>query len=189
MNIFLILGPALNGAATFFWKPDTQGAVAGALSGVATGLWLIGILALCRRLPHRYERTLVPLAVGGTVGGVAFSVQAVHEEMFGISHATAVEMLNGYPPAANALFWICGPLFPLTVAVLGVVLWRARAVPVPVSVLLVIAALAFPLSRMSREITVAHVADLLMLLPFGWLAVRGTVGAGRLPEETPSGSR
>lgn len=176
MNVLLLLGPALNGAATFFWKPDTQGAVAGALSGLASGLWLIGLLGLYRQLPYRYARALVPLAVLGTVGGVAFSVQAVHEQMFGVGHAATVELLNGYPLAATTLFWICGPLFPFSVAALGVVLWRARAAPVPLAVLLVIAAAAFPLSRVSREIDLAHAADLLMLVPFGWLAVRGTAG-------------
>ncbi|BAL89451.1 hypothetical protein AMIS_42310 [Actinoplanes missouriensis 431] len=173
MNIFLILGPALNGAATFFWQPGTQGATGGTLSGLGSAFWLIGLLGVYRQLPERHTRALIPLAVLGTAGGIAFSVQAIHEQMFGISHATAVAMLDEYPFAANTLYWFCGPLFPFSLAALGILLWRERAVPVPTAVLMVLGAAAFPLSRMSREVSIAHLADLLLLLPFLMIGVRG----------------
>lgn len=182
MNIYLILEPLLNGAATFFWTADTQGATAGALSGLSVGFWLLGLLRIYRHMPYRHVRFLVPMTVFGTVGGVAFSVQAIHEEMFGASHAATLELLIAHPLAANTLFWICGPLFPITLAALGVLLWRGRAVPVPVAVLILIGAVAFPLSRASREITIAHVADLVLLLPFLWVGLRDVRDA-REPEQ------
>ncbi|MFY1672495.1 hypothetical protein ACN27G_21415 [Plantactinospora sp. WMMB334] len=64
---------------------------------------------------------------------------------------------------------------------------------VAVGVLLCLGALAFPLSRISREAAVAHVADLLLLLPFLYLGVRALRGrsgsrpAGAVPPEVVSG--
>ena len=173
--IFLLLGPALNLLAGFFWHSDTQGATSGALAGLGIAFWLIGLLDLYQRLRPRapgYVRWAQPVTVLGVAGGLAFSVQAVHEEMFGVSHAAAVQRLNDFPLAATTLFWICGPLFPLAVVALGGMLLRLRAAPVPIGVLIVLGGLAFPLSRITREASVAHVADLLLLVPFGYLALR-----------------
>ncbi|GIG87887.1 hypothetical protein [Plantactinospora endophytica] len=173
--MFLILGPALNLAAGFFWLDDTQGATSGALTALGIACWLIGLLALNEQLrprAPRYAAIALPLTVFGATGGLAFSIQSIHEEMFGISHATAVERLNEFPLAANALYWTCGPLFPLVLVALGVTLLRLRAAPVAIGVLVVLGGLAFPVSRITREASIAHVADLLLLLPFLYLGIR-----------------
>jgi hypothetical protein len=182
--VFLVIGPALNFAAGFFWLHDTQGATSGTLAALGITCWLIGLIALYEKLrPYapRYAATALPLTVFGAAGGLAFSIQSIHEEMLGISHAAAVERLNEFPLAANTLYWICGPLFPLALVALGVMLLRLRAAPAAIGVLVVLGGLAFPLSRITREASIAHAADLLLLLPFLYLGIRSLCQASRQP--------
>lgn len=189
--MFLILGPVLNLVAGFFWNGESQGVTGGTLTALSTGCWLIGLIGACQRLrpsAPRYVSVLVPVAVFGAVGGVAFAVQAISEEIFGISHAAAIDRLADYPLAANLLFWGCGPLFPLALAGFGVLLLRLRAVPLPVGVLLILGSAAFPISRMTRQPTIAHVADLLLLVPFAYVGLRSlgrpSWTAKRLPQRS-----
>jgi hypothetical protein len=176
--MFLILGPVLNLIAGFFWNGESQGVTGGTLVALSTGCWLVGLIGAAQRLRPSAPRSvavLVPAAVFGAVGGVAFAVQAINEEIFGVSHAVAVDRLTDYPFAANLLFWGCGPLFPLALAAFGVLCIRLRTVPVPIGVLLVLGSLAFPISRITRQPTIAHVADVLLLVPFvfvGWQTLR-----------------
>jgi len=190
--MFLILGPALNLLAGFFWEDDRQGVTAGTLIVLSTGLWLIGLLGLydrLRPLAPRFVALAVPLAVFATVGGLAFGFQSIYEGMFDVSHAESIEQLNRYPLTAMSLYWLAGPLFPLTLFLLGVTLARLRAAPLPVSALIMLGAVAFPLSRITREPGIAHVADVLLLLPFLYLAVRSRFAEPATAQSEPDGGR
>ncbi|MFG3423730.1 hypothetical protein [Micromonospora sp. NPDC047730] len=198
--MFLILGATLNLLASFFWEPDSQGVTAGTLVALSCFCWLVGLIGLYDRLratAPRYVAVALPVTVFAVVGGVAFGVQSIHEGLVDVSHARTVELLNQYP-FATTLFWIAGPLFPLTLFALGLVLCRTRTAPLPVGVLLCLGAIAFPLSRITREVSIAHVADVLLLLPFLYLGARelglwgrsrgsAPFGAGRMPSATPVG--
>ncbi|MEU4427222.1 hypothetical protein AB0F81_41915 [Actinoplanes sp. NPDC024001] len=173
--MFLILGPALNLAGGFFWTGDGPDATGATLISVGLGCWLIGLIGLYQGLRPRAPRhvpALLPLTVFGVIGGVAFSVQSLHEEIFGVSHERAIELLNAYPLPANVLYWLCGPLFPVSLMLLGAVLLKARAAPVPVVLLVLAGGLLFPLSRITRVEILIHAADLVLLLPFVYLGVR-----------------
>jgi hypothetical protein len=173
--MFLILGPALNLLAGFFWQNDTQGVTAGTIIVVSTGCWLVGLIELFERLrpaAARYVAVALPAAVFGAVGGVAYGVQSIHEGLFAVSHADAVQRLGAHPLAGFAVYWTCGPLFPISLFVLGLVLAKTRAAPLPVGILLSLGAVAFPLSRVTRDASIAHLADLLLLLPFLYLGLR-----------------
>lgn len=175
----LVAAPAVQGVSTFFWNDGDQGIAAGALIVVATVFWVTGLAALFRlveaRAP-RYAAVAFPLAVYGCVGGAAFGVQGLCEELFGVPHDTAVDLLRHHQAAAEAAFWFAGPLFPVSVFVLGAVLVRLRLVPLPTAVLLSVGAVLFPLSRVPREVLVAHLADLVLLLPFAHLGVLMAMG-------------
>jgi hypothetical protein len=176
--MFLILGPVLNLLAGFFWEDGRQGITAGTLVVLSTGCWLIGLIKLYERLRDtvpRFVAIALPVAVFGAVGGIAFGIQSIHEGLFDVSHATAIERLNEHPFAAN-LYWIAGPLFPLTLFALGLVLAKVRAAPVAIGLLISLGAIAFPLSRITRDASIAHLADVLLLLPFLYLGVRGLFG-------------
>ena len=173
--MFLILGPALNLLAGFFWQNDTQGVTAGTLIVLSSGCWLIGLIGLFERLrptAARYVAVALPVTVFGAVGGVAYGVQSIHEGLFAVSHADAVERLGEHPFAAFAVYWTCGPLFPASLFVLGLVMAKVRAAPLPVALMVSVGAVVFPLSRVTREASIAHLADLFLLLPFLYLGVR-----------------
>ena len=175
----LVAAPAVQGVSTFFWNDGDQGIAAGALIVVATVFWVTGLAALFRlvetRAP-RYAAAGFPLAVYGCVGGAAFGVQGLCEELFGVPHDRAVDLLRDHQAAAGAAFWFAGVLFPISVFVLGAVLIRLRLVPLPAAVLLPVGAVLFPLSRIPREVVVAHLADLVLLLPFAYLGVLMAIG-------------
>ncbi|MEU8086117.1 hypothetical protein AB0B57_21220 [Micromonospora sp. NPDC049101] len=173
--MFLILGPALNLLAGFFWQNDTQGSTAGTIIVLSTACWLIGLIGLFERLrpsTPRYVAVGLPVTVFGAIGGVAYGVQSIHEGLFAVSHADAVERLGEHPFAAFAVYWTCGPLFPISLFVLGLVLARTRVAPLPVGIMVSLGAVVFPLSRITREASIAHLADLFLLLPFLYLGLR-----------------
>jgi hypothetical protein len=180
-GVCLIVAPAVQALSTFFWDGHRQGLTTGALIVVATVCWITGIAAVFRliepRVP-RYAAIGLPLAVYGFVGGAAFGVQGMNEELLGVSHDHAVRLLNEHPLAAFAAFWIAGPLFPVSLFVLGLVLARIRATPVATGLLISAGAVVFPLSRVPRAVVVAHLADLLLLVAFAHLGL--LLATGRL---------
>ena len=181
----LVIAPAIQALSTFFWDGGTrQGLTTGALIVIATVCWITGLVAVFRliepRVP-RYAAIGLPAAIYGCVGGVAFGVQGMQEELFDVSHADTVRLLDQHPLAAAAGFWISGPFFPLSLFVLGLVLARIRAVPVATGLLVSLGAVAFPLSRVPRAVLIAHLTDLLLLLPFVHIGVLLASGRLRLP--------
>jgi len=171
----LVAAPMLQGLSTFFWNDGSQGIDTGTLIVLATVCWIVGLTAVFRGIEDRaprYTAIAYPLAMYGCVGGATFGVQGMLEELFRSDHTEAVRLIGEHPSAAYLAFWFAGSLFPLSVFALGAVLTRVRAVPAAVGVLICAGALAFPLSRIPREPLVAHLADLLLLVPFAYLAVR-----------------
>jgi hypothetical protein len=180
-GVCLIVAPAVQALSTFFWDGHRQGVTTGALIVVATVCWITGLVAVFRliepRVP-RYAAIGLPAAIYGCVGGTAFGVQGMDEELFNVSHTEAVRLLNEHPAAAFAAFWVAGPLFPAGMFVLGLVLARIRAVPVATGLLISAGAIVFPLSRVPRDALVAHLADLVLLVAFahlGYLLAAGTI--------------
>ncbi|MEV4756905.1 hypothetical protein AB0J86_17580 [Micromonospora sp. NPDC049559] len=187
--MFLILGPALNLVAGFFWEDDRQGLVSGTLLALSIGAWLVGLAGIYERLrpaAPRYVAVALPLTVFACVGGLAFAIQSVQEVVFDVSHAVAVERLQEHPFAAYPLYWILGPAFPIALFLLGLAVWRLRAAPAWVGLLIALGALAFPLSRITRDANIAHVADVLLLVPFVYLGLR-SLRRSRPPSGASSG--
>jgi hypothetical protein len=73
-----------------------------------------------------------------------------------------------------------GLLFPLTLIIIGYLLWRNRLVPPLFALLLCLGAIAFPASRIPRIEVIAHLADVLLLVAaggIGWLFLQGETKA------------
>ena len=76
-----------------------------------------------------------------------------------------------FPTTFNLTFFWPGPLFPLSLLILGAMLIRTKSIPLWAGLLICLAAIAFPVSRIPRIPLVAHAADVLMLVPLaytGW---------------------
>jgi hypothetical protein len=171
----LVLGPLLLAASTFFWEGGRYGVTGGvlvALSGIA---WVYGLIGIWERL---HPRLPVAAALGlvltllGTFGGIAFGLQGFFEGAFGLSAAESLAAVGEHPVASWLVLWGPGPLFPLSLVLLGAVLLWTRLVPRSLAVALLIAGAAFPLSRISRLDLLAHTIDALLLVASAWLATR-----------------
>lgn len=164
--ISLILGPALLAASSFFWDAGRYGVIGGVLSALATPVWLYGLLGVWEHLQQRLPRLGTLGIIGliiGVFGGIAFGLQGFFEAVFGVSGAESLAATADHPLAANLVLWLPGPAFPLTMVLLGVLLFHTRAVPRPLAAAIVLGGAAFPASRILRVDLIAHGADLLLL--------------------------
>ncbi|MFC3499742.1 hypothetical protein ACFOOK_01835 [Micromonospora krabiensis] len=169
----LVLGPAGSALATYLWTAGRYGATGGTILVLAMVVWtygLIGLLDVVRLHAPRYAAVALPVFLYGAMGGAAFGFQGVFEDIFDQSTDASLAALGEHPFAANLLLWLPGPLMPLSLLVLGVVLARIRLVPLWTAVLLCAGAVAFPLSRIPRIDVIAYLADGLLVAAFAAIA-------------------
>jgi hypothetical protein len=169
----LILGPAVFAASTFYWLPGgADGATSGTLLVLSLVFWTCGLIGLLEDLRARmpiYSGVVLLVLLYGVAGGSAFAVKGIFDELFGHSRAASAAALTDFPFAANLVFFWAGPLFPFALLLIGIGLGRTRLSPLWTSVLICVAGVAFPLSRVPRIGWLAHLVDLLILVAFGYL--------------------
>jgi hypothetical protein len=179
----LVLGPALNAAATFFWSDEGRhGVTGGTLVALSSVVWLPGLLGLWEAV--RTSRPVVgslggALAVVGAFGGITFGLQGFYEGVYGLSKQQSLDALAAHPVAAQLALWLPGPVFPIALAVLGLALAWTRVVPRWTAALLAAAGFLWPVSRIPRVEALAHVADLTLLVPSVVLGVLLLTGLRR----------
>ena len=172
-TLALVVGPAIFVLSPLFWNDGHYGVVGGMLIAVSTVPWVFGLLGEYEEL-----RTHFPVVSGlwfllvliGMFGTVAFGLQGFFESVFGVDDSSALAAFDGYPTAGTIMFLLAGPTFPFALVVFGAMQWRARVVPPICSVLVLVAAAAFPIARVTREAPVAFVADLVMVAAFSGVA-------------------
>lgn len=174
-GVSMILGPLLLAASTFYWKDGEYGVNGGLLLSISLVFWIMVFIGLFDRLKKKmaaYAGWGLLLAIYGSVSGVCFAFMGVISEAFNIPHETFLATANKYSNAFNLLLFWPGPLFPLSLLVLGIVLWRNKIIPPWIGILLVLGAIAFPISRIPRIAWLAHVADLLLVVPVLFIGIR-----------------
>jgi hypothetical protein len=177
-GLSLILAPALFAASTFFWLRSGGrvefGAIGGTIITIATVFWIPAFIGLFDRLKQsmpRYATWGLLIAIYGCIGGAAFGLEGLFAEAFSIPHDVRREAWAQFPTTFNLTFFWPGPLFPLSLLILGAMLIRTRSIPLWAGLLICLAAIAFPVSRIPRIALAAHAADVLMLIPLaytGW---------------------
>ncbi len=164
----LILAPALLAASTFFWVDGEYGVTSATLGTMSMFFWipaLTGVFGLLRNQTPRYATYGLWVAVFGCISGVCFMFLGYLTAVFQISHADYLRRLAEYPLSSQLLLFGSGPIFPLSLLVLGASLFRTKAVPAWIAILLCVGAVAFPASRIPRAVWIAHLADLALLVP------------------------
>ena len=164
----LIVAPLLFAVSTFFWQEGEYGVEAAILIIFSMFLWipaLTGLFSLIKEEMPRYAVWGLWVAVFGCISGVCFAFLGYLATVFNISHEQYLNSLSHYPITSQVLLFGSGPLFPLSILVLGIILLVKRSAPVWISVLFCVAAITFPLSRIPRIEWMAHIADLAMLIP------------------------
>ncbi len=176
-GLSLILAPALFSLSSFFWVGEGQYGVTGSTLLVLGSIFWIpafaGVFRVLRQRTPRYAAWgLLFAAYGCVCGGAAFAFQGLFMELYGVPHAAALEALGAHPIVANVIFWIGGPMFPLSVCVLGAVLLRTGKIPAALALLFAVGGLLFPVARIPRIELVAHAVDLMMLIPAWYMGVQ-----------------
>jgi hypothetical protein len=171
----LALGPLLLATSTFFWEDGRYGVTGGALVALSSTAWVYGLIGAWERLVPRLPVVAnagLALTLLGTLGGIAFGLQGFFEGTFEVSATESLTAVGKHPVATWLILWGPGPLFPLSLVLLGASLLWARLVPRSLAVGLLVAGAAFPLSRIARIDLVAHAVDALLLSTSVWLAAR-----------------
>jgi len=177
-GVCLITAPALMAAATFFWQEGRIGLIGGALQMYAMVFWIPAFLGLFQCLrPHWPRLAVLGPLVGmyASVAGSGFGMEGIYEAAF--RRAGASEVVVAAVPGAMGLalpltLRLPGLLFPLTLLFLGVAFYQTKVTPVWVALLLALGAVGFPASRLPRIELIAHIADVLLLIPLAWIGWR-----------------
>jgi hypothetical protein len=157
-------------ASSFFWdaagRYTVDGSVIVILSMVFWAAGLPGVFALFNERNPWYARIGLLYAMYGCFGGVGFGFEGLYSAIAG-ADKIGVAAHEQFPIQMNlALYW-SGPAFPLSMLVLGIFLIYRRLVSPLTGILLMLGAIAFPLSRISRTEWIAHVADFVLLAGVG----------------------
>lgn len=195
-GLALILAPLLLAASTFFWQNGQLGLVGGTIQVWSFIFWIpamLGLLSLLRGAMPRFAAWAMLLVAMVCIGGANFAMDGIYLAGFG--------MMNGAPvdpdafhaiisPASVLVLYLPGLFFPLSLMLIGFLLWRTgNAMPL-LALLLIVGALCFPLSRLPRIELLAHLADLLLLAGaggMGWTFLKGRQEAQSLPASAPAG--
>jgi hypothetical protein len=133
---------------------------------------LIGLFSLVKNNMPRYAVWGLWIAVFGCISGVCFAFLGYLTTVFNISHQQYLDSLSKNPVTSQILLFASGPLFPLSILILGIVLLFKRAVHPWVGLMFCLGAIAFPLSRIPRIEWVAHIADVCLFIPCAIVALQ-----------------
>lgn len=178
----LIMAPLLLALSTFFWEGAHLTTTGGTIQVYSYVFWIpafLGLLSLLRPTMPTFSVWAILLISWVSIAGNNFGLQGVYTDSMistgaGEAQVAAVEEAMGL--ASLWVFYVPGVLYPLTLLLLGFLLWRAKAVPAYLALMLCAGAIAFPISRIPRIEMIAHLADLLLLIAaggIGWLIWQG----------------
>ncbi len=190
-GVCLVVGQALMTLSTFFWQGHGYSVNVGTLIVLACVFWIPGMMGLFQLIKPRWPRlaTLgLPLAIYGCVGGALFGFEGMYTALFAIPHESAMAAWAQSPLQFNLTIFWPGPLFPLTLLVLGLIYLYTKTTPAWVALLLAAGGIAFPLSRILRIEWIAHVADLLLFVPvlyLGFQLLTRKIADDEMREVTP----
>ncbi|MHA3722975.1 hypothetical protein ACXR2T_03765 [Leucobacter sp. HY1910] len=177
-SLALMIGPLLFALSPFFWVGKHYGVVGGFLVAISTVPWLFGLIseydALRAKLPV-WSGLWMLLTLIGAFGTVAFGIQGVFESLLGFGEWRGAATFDTYPLPVTLILMTAGPAFPLALFILGAMYWKTGLVPRWAAALLMFAAIAFPIARVTRDFPFVFIADFTMLAAFcaiAWYASR-----------------
>ena len=175
LGISMILAPVIFGTSTFFWNNGEYGIIGGTILVLSMMFWIpafIGLFDFLKDKMPTYSSIGFLIATYGCISGVNFGMVGVFSEAFQIPHDVYLGEAARHPLAFNLLLFWSGPLFPLSLLVLGVNLLRKKVVPSWTAILICVGAVAFPLSRIPRIEILAHIADILLAIPLFYIGLQ-----------------
>ena len=167
----LIVAPLWFAASTFFWTNGDS--ITSAIFIVFSMFFWIpalrGLFGLLKsRMPY-YAVWGLRVAVYGCIAGCCFAFLGFLTTIFNILHQNYLQVLSQHPVISQILLFAAGPL--LSLLLLGINLIRTKTVHLWIGLLFCLGAIAFPLSRIPRIELVAHIADVLLLIPSVYIGI------------------
>jgi hypothetical protein len=171
----LIIGQSIETLSTFFWLDTGRHTINGSVL-VILGMvfWMAGFIGLFEFFKEKnpwYSRIGLLYAFYGCLGGVAFGFEGFYSEAIGDTKI-GVDIFAQFPLQTNLVLFWAGPAFPLSLLLLGIMMIVRKVQPTWISILIIVGAVAFPISRISRIEWVAHLADVILLLPLCVLYIK-----------------
>ena len=148
-------------------------------SEIAVGLLMFSVIALMLMLRPKAEKAgfiAGAIALLGTLKGTTiFAFYYLREELpkSGLDAATMQAFQTATESSYQTVLWLVfpGPLFPLGLLLLGIVLLKTGTVSRVASVALILGAIVFPVGRFSGILGFVFTSDVLLIVSFisiGW---------------------
>ncbi|MGC4036236.1 MAG: hypothetical protein QM764_09755 [Chitinophagaceae bacterium] len=173
-GVSLLLAPFFQFISGFFWVGKEYGVTGGTLLFLSVLFWIPALIVLFDLVKEKYPNYAawgLLIAIIGFISGANFAMVGVMSEIFNIDHDSYLRGFSNYKLSADILLFQSGPLAPVSLLVLGVVLWRTRSVAPLIASLIIVGAILFPLSRILRVEWVTHVCDIFLLIPLSVLGI------------------
>ena len=164
----MVAAPLLIGVSQFFTQNGLVAATAGWLQVLSFTFWIVafyGMFIKTHGAFPRYSTIGFLIAVYACIGGAGFGFDGIYTEAMSIASmidARAFHAEVGFPLIVS--LFLPGALFPLTLVFAGILLIRSKQVTIWMGVLLIVAAIGFPLSRMPRIELLSHIDNALLLV-------------------------
>jgi hypothetical protein len=174
-SVSLIFAPLLQAVSTFYWTDGEYGVTGGTILIFSMIFWIPALIFLFSLVAYKkptYAAWGFLIAVYGFVSGVNFGFLGVLTEVFSIPHERYIQDLSKYPVSSNLLLFQAGPLAPVSLVVLGLVMFFTKVVDWKIAMLITLGGILFPLSRISRVELIAHIADTVQLIPMAVLGIQ-----------------
>jgi hypothetical protein len=171
----LIIAPLLLASSTFYWHQGEYGVESATLLIPSLFFWIPALkclFALVDRKTTWYPVVGYWIAVFGCISGVCFAFLGYLTTIFNIPHREYLSELGKYPVTSQILLFASGPIFPLSLFILGIILMSKKAIQNWIAVLLCAGAILFPVSRIARVEWLAHVADIIFFVPCFRIAIK-----------------
>lgn len=164
----MLLAPLFLVAGQFYWINGVLNATAGWLQVLSFLFWIFAFQAMFSSLKERFPIYSVWgffIAVYACLGGNNFGLEGLFNETLNITNISMANDLGAITGLPGVIaFYLPGILFPLSLLVLSMQLWRAKKIPLALALLLGVSAIGFPASRMPRIEWLAHVDNAFLLL-------------------------
>jgi len=178
-GVSLILAPLLQFTSGFFWVNNEYGIVGGTLLVFSMFFWIPSLIALFDLIKNKFPNYAawgLLIAIIGFISGSNFAMVGVMSDIFGISHESYIEGFANHKLSSDILLFQTGPLAPLSLLVLGIVLLRTKSADAFIAILIITGAILFPVGRILRIEWVAHVCDIFLLVPLSILGLKILAG-------------
>ena len=142
--------------------------VGGTLQILAFFLFILAVLGLTEILASTDPRAAIVLRFLLLFGSVYGAINGLSS----VLAAKANGGISSLPSGLAQLLVFPGILFPLSIGVIGIVLWRRGLVTAPIGITLSLGGFLFPVGRIPDIVVLYFIADILLIVSMGWIGLR-----------------